>query len=48
MAEEFETQASPSDTPELVVATGEPLGIDDHNADTETASPWPVRTSPYV
>jgi hypothetical protein len=48
MAEELDTQANPGDTVELVVATREPIGGEDHDPDTETASPWPLRASPYV
>jgi hypothetical protein len=48
MAEEFDTEANPGDTAELVVGTREPLVAEDHEVDTETASPWPLRSSPYV
>ena len=48
MAEELETEANPGETAELVVATREPIGSEDHDVDTEAASPWPLRASPYV
>ena len=47
MAEQFDTEATPGDTAELV-AIREPTGSEDSDVDTETASPWPVRASPYV
>lgn len=47
MAEELDPEAIPGDTAELVDAKGEPAGGDD-NAAQDTASPWPVRASPYV
>jgi hypothetical protein len=40
MAEELDTEASPGDTAELVVATREPIGGEDHDVDPETASRW--------
>ena len=39
-------------TKEQAVAAGRARamqdGTDDHDADTNTASPWPMRASPYV
>ena len=48
MSEESDTAANSDEIAERVVATGEPLGSDDHDADTAPASPWPTRASPYV
>ena len=48
MAEQSDTEAPFGDSADPVVPTGEPLGSEDHDADTNTASPWPMRASPYV
>ena len=46
MTEESNTEAPPGDTADPVVPTVEPVGS--AVQDTETASPWPMRASPYV
>jgi hypothetical protein len=48
MTEESDTEASSADIADAVISNVEPLGSDEHDGETNTASPWPLRASPYV